>query len=245
MKNEEFIYGLHPVMEAIRSGAELDKILVRKGLRGDQVIEILDLARQLQIPVQTVPVEKLNRVTPKNHQGLIAYISKVTYYQIEDIIQGLFETGKSPLILILDEITDVRNFGAISRTAECAGVHAIVIPFRGSAQINEEAIRTSSGALLTVPICRAHNLRDVALYLKNSGVQLIGASEKGSDLYYRCNLGNPVAFILGSEEKGISTDLLKLTDELVKIPMQGEIASLNVSVASGVLLFEAVRQRTL
>lgn len=243
MKNEEFIYGIRPVAEAIKSGLEIDRVLLRKGLKSSMTGEIMALCKEYGVFFQFVPVEKLNRITGKNHQGVIALTSRISYHQLEQVLPAVFEKGEVPLLLVLDSVTDVRNFGAIARSAECAGVHAIVIPQQGSAQVNEEAVRTSAGALLRIPVCRVQKLREAAGYLMESGVMLVGASEKGNDQYFSADLTTPVAFIMGSEEKGISSELMELCGKLVKIPMKGEIASLNVSVAAGVLLFEAVRQR--
>lgn len=243
MKKEEIIYGVRPVIEAVRSGKEIDRILLRKGIRNTVTAEVIAHARERGIPFQFVPVEKLDRMTKGNHQGVIAMTSQIPYQKIEEIIQSVYERGSVPLILLLDGITDVRNFGAIARTAECAGVQAIVIPSHGSAQVNDEAIRTSAGALLNVPVCRAERLSVAAGYMKESGIRLIGTSEKAGRTYDEVDYSIPVAFVLGSEEKGLSREVEAMCDELVSIRMMGSIASLNVSVASGVVLFEAIRQR--
>ena len=244
MHNKEpFIYGLHPVTEAIKSGQEIDRIFFKKGLQGSFSAELLQLAKANQIPFQFVPQEKLDRITRKNHQGVIAMISQVSYQSLDNLVQMVFEEGKTPLFLILDGITDVRNFGAISRTAECAGVHGIIIPMQGSAQINEEAIRTSAGALMRIPVCREKNLKSTANFLKESGITLYAVTEHANENFYSKDFSGPAALIMGSEETGISNELLRTCDHMVKIPMLGEISSLNVSVAAGVLLFEAVRQR--
>lgn len=243
MNKEPFIYGLHPVKEAITSGQEIDRILFKKGLQGSFSAELLQLAKENQIPFQFVPQEKLDRITRKNHQGVIAMVSQVSYQTLENLVQMVFEEGKTPLFLILDGITDVRNFGAICRTAECAGVHGIIIPMQGSAQINEEAIRTSAGALMRIPVCREKNLKSTANFLKESGMLLFAATEHAREFYPDYDYSGPVAIIMGSEETGISPELLRACDHMIKIPMLGEISSLNVSVAAGVLLFEVVRQR--
>jgi len=243
MEKENFIYGLHPVTEAIKSGKEIDRILFKKGLQGTFSAELLQLVRTHDIPFQFVPQEKLDRITRKNHQGVIALVSEISYQTLENLVQMVFEEGKNPLLLILDGITDVRNFGAICRSAECAGVHAIIIPMQGSAQINEEAVRTSAGALLRIPVCREKSLKAAARFLKESGVMLIAASEWAENTCFNEDYSKPLAIIMGSEETGISPELLRSCDQIVKIPMQGEISSLNVSVAAGVLLFEVVRQR--
>lgn len=243
MEKENFIYGLHPVTEAIKSGKEIDRVLFKKGLQGAFSAELLQLVRTHDIPFQFVPQEKLDRITRKNHQGVIALVSEISYQTLENLVQMVFEEGKNPLFLILDGITDVRNFGAIGRTAECAGVHGIIIPMQGSAQINEEAVRTSTGALLRIPVCREKSLKAAARFLKESGIMLIAASERAENTCFNEDYSKPLAIIMGSEETGISPELLRSCDQIVKIPMQGEISSLNVSVAAGVLLFEVVRQR--
>ena len=241
--NIDFIFGIRAINEAILSGKEIEKVLIRKGLDGELFKEMFALLRKCEIPYQFVPVEKIDRVSRKNHQGVIAYISQVVYQDIEQLMPGIFEDGKNPLILILDKVSDVRNFGAIARSAECAGVDAIVIPSRGSAQINADAVKTSAGALHKIPVCRAMNLKDVITFLKESGLRVFGATEKASDFHFDADFKNPVALIMGSEDEGISPEYLKMCDQHVKIPIQGEIASLNVSAAASVLLFEAVRQR--
>jgi 23S rRNA (guanosine2251-2'-O)-methyltransferase len=241
--SDNFIYGIRPVMEAIHAGKEIEKIFITRGAKGHLMQELKQLLRENKILYTEVPVEKLNRLTRKNHQDVVCYLSSISYQSIEDIIPFVFEKGEIPLILVLDRITDVRNFGAIARTAECAGVHAIVIPAKGAAQINSDAVKTSAGALNSIPVCREKNLRSTLEYLKASGLQLIAATEKTSDLVYSADYTSPSAVILGSEEDGISSDLLKLADKKIKIPLFGTIESLNVSVACGVVLYEAIRQR--
>ncbi len=243
MKKDNFIFGIHPVIEAIKSGKEMDRVLLQKNLRGESFRELFNLIRELEIPFQFVPVEKLNRLSKQNHQGVIAYVTDISYQKIEDILPLLYESGRVPLILLLDGITDVRNMGAIARTAECAGVDAIVIPLKGSAMINSEAIKTSAGALYKVPVCRTTNVGEAITLMKNSGLQVIAASEKGSRNYTSVDFKSPLLLIMGSEGVGISRELLDMCDELIMIPLAGEIESLNVSVASGVVLFEIIRQR--
>jgi 23S rRNA (guanosine2251-2'-O)-methyltransferase len=243
LKKEEFIYGLHPVIEAIRSGKEIDKVLFRAGLKGETVRMLTTLVKENNVPFQYVPAEKLNRITMKNHQGVIAFLSMISYTRLEDLVPFIFESGKSPLLLVLDGITDVRNLGAVARTAECAGADGLIIPAYGSAQVSEDAIRSSAGALLRLPVCKVSSLANAITYLKQSGIHVAGATEKTKEVYTDMELDGPLAIVMGSEEKGLSPDVLKLCDLLVSIPMMGEISSLNVSVASGVLLFEAVRQR--
>jgi len=245
MEKTDYIFGMRTIIEAINSGKEIEKILIKKGLQGELYHELMDLVHQMQIPIQLVPIEKLDRVTRKNHQGILAFISPITYQNIEEIIPRLYEEGKTALILILDELTDVRNFGAIARSAEVAGVHAIIIPEKGSAQINADAIKTSAGALHLIPVCRTKSLSGVVKYLKNSGLKIVSATDKGETFYYNIDMKDPVAIILGSEDLGIEAGLLKISDEWAKIPQNGQIQSLNVSVAAGIMIFEALRQRSL
>lgn len=245
MEKDLIIYGLRPVIEAINAGKEVDKILVQKGLRSDIFSELRSLIAEHNIPYQFVPVEKLNRVTSKNHQGIIGYLSNISYSNIEDIIPFVFEQGKVPLILILDRITDVRNFGAIARTAVCAGCDAIIIPYYNSVRISADAIKSSAGALHKIPVCRSNSLIKTVEYLKSCGLQIIACTEKTNIPYYETDMSIPSAIIMGSEEDGISDILIKSADNTVKIPMVGEIASLNVSVACGIILFDAMKQRTL
>ena len=241
---EDMIFGVRPVIEAIKSGKDIDKVLLKKGLGGDLYREVFDLIRDYDIPFQFVPLEKLNRVTRKNHQGVIAFISPVTFYDIENYLPQIFEKGENPFLLVLDEVTDVRNFGAIVRTAECAGVHAVIIPEKGSARISADAVKTSAGALHFVPVCRTKDLKKTLEFLKLSGLKLIAASEKSKDNYTQGDYSGPLTIIMGSEEHGIDQKLLALADEKVSIPICGNIQSLNVSVAAGLLVYEAIRQRT-
>lgn len=242
-ENDNMIFGLRPVIEALKSGKEIDRLFVQSGLKNELFGELMALLKKHNVAFQYVPVEKLNRLTMKNHQGVVGYISSIEYHKIQNILPGIFEKGKTPLILILDRITDVRNFGAIARTSECSGVDAIIIPSRGAAQINADAIKTSTGALHKIPVCREDNLKQTIEYLRESGLQVIACTEKASEDYYKLDFTLPVAIIMGSEENGISSEYLKLSDEHAKIPLMGEIGSLNVSVATGVLLYEVVRQR--
>ncbi|MCK9422285.1 MAG: 23S rRNA (guanosine(2251)-2'-O)-methyltransferase RlmB [Bacteroidales bacterium] len=244
MKKETYIYGIRPAIEAIKSGKELEKIFLQNGLKGEGFRELFGLIRELEIPFQFVPVEKLNRLSRQNHQGVIAFVSEITYQRIEDLVPFVFEQGRQPLFLILDRITDVRNVGAIARTAECAGVDGLLIPARGSAQINSDAIKTSAGALYKLPVVRCNDMRESIRFLKESGLTIFAATEKTELEYTTADFNKPMAIILGSEGEGISEEYLKLTDLTVRIPIHGEIESLNVSVASGILLYEVLRQRT-
>lgn len=238
--NKEIVFGIQPVLECLRAGKEIDKILVQRELGS---IEVLEFARLRGIPVQKVPSEKLDRVTRKNHQGVIAFVSAINYAKLENVIADVYEKGQVPLLLVLDRVTDVRNFGAIARTAECTGVNGIVIPTRGAAEINADAMKTSSGALNFLPVCREENLYKTIQYLQNSGIQVVACSEKVSKNIYDVDFTIPTAIVMGSEEDGISDELLRAADELAAIPMQGRVGSLNVSVANGVILYEAIRQR--
>lgn len=243
MEKSDFVFGIRSTIEAINSGKEIDKILVKKGLQGELYQELFGLIRRFQIPMQYVPIEKIDRITRKNHQGIVAFVSQVTYHNIEGLVPQLFEQGRNPLILVLDQVSDVRNFGAIARTAEVAGVDAIIIPEKGAAQINADAIKTSAGALHTIPVCRSKNLAATVKFLKNSGLKIVAATEKGEKLHFETEMKDPLAIIMGSEDLGIEAGLLKIADEWTKIPQFGQIGSLNVSVAAGVLVYEAIRQR--
>ncbi len=240
---DDFIFGIRAIIEAINSGKEVDKILIKRGLNGDLVKELLDLVRNHKIPLQHVPEEKLNRLTRKNHQGVIALISPISFYELEQLISLTFEKGEVPFFLILDGVSDVRNFGAIVRSAECSGVHGIIIPEKGSARIGPDAVKTSAGALFKMPVCKASSIKSTIKYMQNCGIKVFGASEKTEQLYYDQEYKNPVCIVMGSEDIGISDEALRSCDELVKIPILGEIQSLNVSVAASVLMYEVVRQR--
>ena len=243
MKETEMIFGTRAVIEAIQAGKEIDKILMKRDLQSDLSRELFSIVRATQIPVQRVPQEKLDRLTLKNHQGVIAFISAVTYQRLEDIVPFLFEEGKIPLIILLDGVTDVRNFGAIARTCECAGVDAIVIPSRNSVSVNADAVKTSAGALLNIPVCKEASITEAIHFLKDCGYKVVAATEKATNDYVSANFTNPVALVMGGEDYGISSDNLRICDEMVKIPVFGNIASLNVSAAAAVLLYEVVRQR--
>ena len=240
---ENAIFGLRPIIEAIQAGKEIDTLFIQKGLKNELFQELWQLVRARKVNYKHVPVEKLNRLTRKNHQGVFAFISPINFHKTDNIIQDVFEKGENPLFLVLDRVTDVRNFGAIVRTAECSGVQAIIVPEKGSAAINGDALKTSAGALHNIPICREFNLKATIEYLKNCGLQIIGCTEKTEEKIYQLNFNLPTAIIMGSEEDGISTEYLKLCDYKAKIPMNGTIGSLNVSVSAGVILYEAVRQR--
>ena len=245
MNKEEknFIFGIRPIIEAVEAGKTIDKLFIQKGLHNDLFAELWKLVRLKRINYKHVPLEKINRLTRKNHQGVFAFISPIDFHNIEDVVPALYEQGKNPLILVLDRITDVRNFGAIARTAECAGVDAILIPEQNAAAINADAIKTSAGALHNITVCRTWNLKLALQFLKDSGIQLVACTEKTQDNMYTPNYTPPTAIIMGSEEDGVSPEFLKMCDSRAKIPMSGKIASLNVSVATGVILYEVIRQR--
>ena len=237
------IFGSHAVIEALLSGKKLEKVLLRKGMEGPGAEKLLGLCQERQVPVQYVPVEKLDRSTSGRHQGVLAYMAALDYLPIESAVDAALEKSKAPIVVLLDGVTDVRNFGAIARTAECAGVSLLVLPAKGGAAPNAEAVKTSAGALLRMPVSRVPNLRTAIYYLKESGFSIVGATEKSPHPIYEGQLTGPVALILGSEEVGISPTALALCDQQLRIPLQGEIASLNVSAAAAVALFEIVRQR--
>jgi len=242
---KDMIFGIRAVIEAVQAGKDIEKILMRRDMTSELSRELFNALTGRKVPVQYVPIEKLNRITTKNHQGVVAFISPVTYQNIEDIIPGIYEEGRMPFIVVLDGVTDIRNFGAIARTCECAGVDAIVIPTKGGAAINADAVKTSAGALLTIPVCREENLGNALKFLVSSGIKLVAASEKATKNYTEATLKQPIAIVMGSEDEGVNPDHLRLCDEMVSIPMLGAIGSLNVSVAAGVLIYEAVRQRGL
>ncbi|MCK9205581.1 MAG: 23S rRNA (guanosine(2251)-2'-O)-methyltransferase RlmB [Salinivirgaceae bacterium] len=241
--NEDFIFGIRAVIEAIRAGKDVDKVLIKRGLSGDLIKELYTELQNHQIPYQMVPDEKLSRVSQKNHQGVIALVSPISFSVFEEEVARLFESAKEPFILVLDEITDVRNFGAIVRSAECAGVDVIVIPEKGSARIGSDAVKTSAGALYKLPICRVTSLKKALQYAQQSGIKVFGATEKTSEVYYRQNLTGPICLVMGSEDIGLSVEVIRACDHLIKIPILGQIESLNVSAAASVLLYEVVRQR--
>ncbi|MEI6122629.1 MAG: 23S rRNA (guanosine(2251)-2'-O)-methyltransferase RlmB [Bacteroidota bacterium] len=244
MEKDQLIYGIRPLIEAINAGKDVDKILIQNGLKSELFHEFRSLLAQRNIPYQFVPIEKLKRVTTKNHQGVIGFVSNIVYSEVENIVPFVFEQGHMPLIIILDRITDVRNFGAIARSAECAGADAIVIPYFNSVRVSADAIKSSAGALHKIPVCRSLSMIKTVEFLKSSGLQIVACTEKAQQPYYNCNFNLPTAIIMGSEDDGISDVLLKAADHKFKIEMVGEIQSLNVSVATGIVLFEALKQRT-
>jgi len=240
---KDLVFGTRPVIEALESDREVNKILLLRGSSGETIQQITDLARAKRIPVQKVPVEKLNRITRKNHQGVLAFISPIEYDKLDEVVPALFEQGKNPLILVLDEITDVRNMGAICRSAECLGAQAIVIPTKGGAAINSDAVKTSAGAIFNLKICRTDDLGWALRFLKQSGLKVVACTEKTDRNVQECSFTDPVAIVMGSEDTGISPMLMKLADEKVRIPMLGQTKSLNVAVSAGVVLYECLKQR--
>lgn len=243
MKENEMIFGIRAVIEAVQADKEIDKILVKRELQGELSKELFEVLRGRDIPVQRVPQERLDRLTRKNHQGVIAFISAISYQRLEDIVPFVYEQGKSPFIVLLDGVTDVRNFGAIARTCECAGVDAIVIPAKGSVTVNADAMKTSAGALNVLPVCKEKNIHQAIRFLQESGVKVFAASEKAAEIYTAVKYEGPVAIVMGAEDTGVSMENLRICDAMVKIPQFGTIASLNVSVASSILIYEVVRQR--
>jgi len=243
MNQDDFVFGTRAVIEAIRNGKTIDKVLIKKGLRNELFSELHQLLRENNIAAQFVPLEKINRITRKNHQGVLAFISPVEFDNIETLLPGIYEKGETPLLLVLDQITDVRNFGAIVRSAECAGVHGVIIPEKGMARIGADAVKTSAGAMHHMPICKVKNLEQSVRFLKESGLKVVGATEKGDTLYTKADLKGPLAIVMGSEDTGISAGILQITDQKLKIPILGNIESLNVSVSAALMIYEAVRQR--
>ena len=243
-RQSQMIFGTRAVIEAVLLGKDVDKILIRKDIQSDLSRELFRAVKETNIPIQRVPQEKLDRLTRKNHQGVIAFISAVTYRKLEDIVPSLYEEVKIPFIVLLDGVTDVRNFGAIARTCECAGVNAIVIPAHNSVSVNADAVKTSAGALLTLPVCKEASITEAIYFLKNCGYKVTAATEKAEKTYTIADYTVPVALVLGGEDRGVSMDNLRICDEVVNIPVSGNIASLNVSAATAVLLYEVVRQRT-
>ncbi|QKG58963.1 23S rRNA (guanosine(2251)-2'-O)-methyltransferase RlmB [Hymenobacter sp. BRD128] len=241
------LFGLRPILEALNAGRTLDKIFLLRGTKNSMTQDISDLARQANVPVSYVPIEKLENLTRKNHQGAVAFVSPIDFAPLDTLLAGLFEEGKVPFVLVLDRVTDVRNFGAIARTAECLGVQALVVPSSGAAQINGDAVKTSAGALNILPVCREPDLRQTITFLKNSGLTVIACTEKAdADLGHSApaSLSGPIAVVMGSEEDGIAPELLRLCDQRLRIPMSGQIQSLNVGVAAGIMLFEVAKGRS-
>ncbi len=243
-KQANKIFGVHPVLEAMQAGQSMEKILVRKGKQHERIKDIRRIAREQSIPVQEVPDEKLDRMSKQgNHQGVVALVAAEEYQELEPILLKLQEEGTEPLLVMLDSVTDVRNFGAIARTVEALGGHALIVPSKGSAALNADAVRTSAGALSHLPVCRVDHLVDAVIMMQSYGIKTVGSTEKTSQLLHEMDLKGPICLVMGSEEKGIHNQLIRRLDELGSLPMRGQVESLNVSVAAGMALMEIVRQR--
>lgn len=245
MEQEHHIFGIRAILEAIRNKKEIDKVFIQKEAQGNLMKDLLGALKKENINFSYVPVEKLNRITKLNHQGAIASISPVKFYDMETLVNQVTKSGKMPLFLILDQLSDARNFGAIIRTAECTGVNGIIVQKAGSAPVNGDTVKTSAGAVFNIPICKVEHIKDAIFYLQGSGIKTVAATEKTEYSIYDINFNEPVAIIMGSEDRGINPSVLKIVDEKAKLPMYGTIGSLNVSVACGAFLYETVRQRTI
>lgn len=243
MNTNTLVYGMHAVIAAIQAEEPIDKIFIQKGLQGTLSHELETLVRKKGLPLSYVPVEKLNRLTKNNHQGVVALVSPIAFHDFEALVAGVLAGKKAPLFLLLDAVSDVRNFGAMIRTAECTGVDGIIIPKKGAAPVSADAIKTSAGAAFRVPVAKVDHLKDAVYYLQASGISVIAATEKANDTLYEVSFSKGCAIVMGSEDTGIHPSLLKIVDFQAKLPLLGEIGSLNVSVACGVFLYEVVRQR--
>jgi 23S rRNA (guanosine2251-2'-O)-methyltransferase len=237
------IFGRHPIVDALKSGTRLDKIFLQQGVRGEFEKEIRILCREYDVPLQYVPNERMNKMVKGNHQGIVAYLALLDYAQLDNVVPGIFEAGETPLILLLDRVTDVRNLGAIARSAEVCGAHALVVPKVGSALINSDAIKTSAGALTRLPVCRENSLVTAVEYLQHSGIQVLASDLKAEKYIFDTDLTSPTALIIGSEDEGVHPSILDRVDGRFIIPQKGTTDSLNVSVATGIMLYEALRQR--
>ena len=243
MEKDNQIFGIRAIIEAIQAGKEIDKVFIQKEAQGDLMKTLLKTLKQNQVNFSYVPVEKLNRLTDKNHQGAVATIAPIAFISLEKLVEQTLEKSTPPLFLILDQLSDARNFGAIIRTAECTGVDGIIIQKQGSAPVNGDTIKTSAGAVFNVPICKVDHIKDAVFYLQASGIQTVAATEKTEQTLYQVNLEKGIAIIIGSEDRGVNPSVLKIVDEKAKLPMFGTIESLNVSVACGAFLYEVLRQR--
>lgn len=244
MEKEHQIFGIRAIIEAIQAGKEIDKVFIQKDAQGDLMKDLMKVMKRAGVNFSYVPVEKLNKLTHSNHQGAVATIAPISFHNLETLIEEVVESGKTPLFLILDQISDARNFGAIIRTAECTGVNGIIIQKQGAAPVNGDTVKTSAGAVFNVPICKVEHIKDAIFHLQGSGIKTIAATEKTDQNIYDLGLNEPIAIIMGSEDRGVNPSVLKIVDEKAKLPMFGTIASLNVSVACGAFLYEAVRQRS-
>lgn len=239
---ENTIFGIRPVLEAIESGKTIDRVFIKKGADGQLISELREIVRRSKIRMQEVPVEKLNRLVKGNHQGVVAQLSAIEYAELTDMIEGV-PKDETPLFIVFDGVTDVRNFGGIARSAECAGAHGLIVPIKNAAPVNADAIKTSAGALYKIPVCRVGSIRNTLKTLQTEGMQVVAATEKSRKVIYDANFRKPTVFVMGSEDVGISKEILKICDEQLAIPIVGSIESLNVSAAAAVMLFEVVRQR--
>lgn len=242
-QKDDYIYGIRAVLEAIEAGQEINGIFVKEGLQGALVSKMMGIIKQQGLKYQYVPVQKLTAMGAKNHQGVVAAISPVAYYDLKEFLPKILLEKQNPLLLLLDRITDVRNFGAIARSAECAGADGIIIPIRNSVKISADAVKTSAGALYTLPVCRELNLKKTVKNLLREGFKVVAATEKAEKLYTEVDYESPILLIMGAEDTGIDEELLRFADEQVAIPQKGKISSLNVAAAATVLLYEVVRQR--
>ena len=243
MQEQTQIFGIRAISEAINAGETVDKVFLQKGIHGDLYSELESLVNRKSINKSYVPVEKLNRLTRNNHQGAVAQISPIEFHSMETLVTNVLESDKTPLFLLLDQLSDVRNFGAIIRTAECTGVNGIIIQKKGGAPVNGDTIKTSAGAVFKIPICKVDHIKDAVFYMQASGIKVIAATEKTDNLLYDVSFTEPCAIIMGSEGRGINPSTLKVVDDKAKLPLLGDIESLNVSVACGAFLYEAIRQR--
>jgi 23S rRNA (guanosine2251-2'-O)-methyltransferase len=239
----ELLYGRHPVVDALENNRTIEKVLLSNAIHGEFEKRLRYLCKEANVPMQVVPKERLNSITRKNHQGVIAFVSPIPYYHIEDILPMVYDKGETPLFILVDGVTDVRNIGAIARSAEAAGAHALVLPKKGSAQINDEAMKSSAGALSSLPVCRVNSLMTTVEFLQLNGVQVIAADLKGDKMLYDLELNGPLAIVMGDEAKGVNRMLLEKVDQPFKIPMRGQTDSFNVSVATGIILYEVLRQQ--
>ena len=243
MEKENQIFGIRAIIEAISAKKEIDKVFIQKEAQGELMGELLKILKKNNINFSYVPVEKLNKLTHNNHQGAVATIAPISFINLENLVESVLESGKTPLFLILDQLSDARNFGAIIRTAECTGVDGIIIQKQGAAPVNGDTVKTSAGAVFNVPICKVDHIKDAVFYLQGSGIKTVAATEKTENILYDISLNEPIAIIMGSEDKGVNPSVLKIVDEKAKLPMFGTISSLNVSVACGAFLYETLRQR--
>lgn len=244
MSKEDLIFGIYPVLEAIKSQVSIHKLYVQKGSANPKINEIVEQLENTDVSISFVPLEKLDKLTRSNHQGIVAQTSPISFYTLEDVVEQAIAKNKAPLFLVLDQISDVRNFGAIIRTAECTQVDAIIIQKKGGAPVSGDTVKTSAGAIFNIPICKVDHIKDAIFYLQGSEVKVIAATEKTDKSIYEIDLQTPLAIVMGSEGKGVSKSILNLVDERAALPVLGEINSLNVSVACGAILYEVLRQRS-